>query len=190
MIDFSVKVTGVDAIGRRMTKRTIKAKKLRWVEQGFRSYILDKRLPQMWRGQGQIPGRYGEGSRKWAANKPWVARAKGFNKPLFGTRGKSTIQDAYVFSKTTSMRGGASRSIGFRLANTHEAVKYLEEGYPKFTVRPKRAGGTLAIPYKPGVTMYRKETHPGPMKPRWIQGFVRGDLKWLAAYAAREALKV
>lgn len=194
MIELTVNVSGIGEMAKRGTARRAKAKKVDWLIGKFQQYILRHRLPIMWRNQGQIPGRYGEGSSKWADNTPWVARAKGFNKPLFRRRNSSSIRKSYAFSKRVIERTKDYNTIRFRLLNTHPAVKYLEAGYKQFAVTAKGYAGkgsrALRIPWSPRVSIYRTYAFPGPMKPRWIQGFIQGDAKWLARFAAKEGLKV
>jgi hypothetical protein len=195
MIEITVKATGIDKMGRRMTKRHLKAKKVDWVIGKFQQYMLRQRLPNMWRNQGVVKGRYGKGSKKWADNTDWVRRAKGFNKPLFARKGSSAIRKSYHFSKRVIEKTPTHNLIRFKLENKHEAVKYLEAGYKQFAVTAggwTKKGGkkSLYFRWSPRVKIHRLYAFPGPMKARWIQGFIRGDAKWLAQFAAKEGLKV
>lgn len=185
MIRGGFTVRGFREMADKNYKRSARLEDLRWFAADFEGYIMGKRMRSMWTHQGQISGRYGEGSKKWARNSDWVAGVKGFNKPLFGSRGRSSIQQSYQFSKWYQRASGGALAR-FSLKNTHKAVKYLEAGYKQFAVNPRR-GGALAIPHATG-TLFRMFAFPGPMPPRWIQGFIPGDWKWGLAHAVRGCL--
>lgn len=192
MFEGTLKLKGFDALARRNTARIRKGQDLRWLAGPFEDYILKDRVPKMFKHSGRVPGPYGKGFTKWAPNKPWVVRAKGFNKPLFSSRGPygSGILKHFKFSRW-SKRAFCARSAraSFKLTNPLKYVKYLEAGYPQFRV-PKSGKALLRIPYKPGVFIVRRYVYPGPMKARHITGFAPGDAKWLVRYAAKHALKV
>lgn len=187
MLSVKFRVTGMDALGRRMTKRAVKASQLHWLAHDFYARI-QQRLKVMWRNLGVVSGPYGEGSRGWAPNTEWVAKAKGFNKPLFSTETTSQIMNKYRWDETVPTTGGDVRNLKFKFWNTHKAVQYLEAGHGGFEIQARKQA--LAIPYAPGVVVLCKSAQVGPMKPRWIQGFIQGDAKWLAEHAAKESLRV
>ena len=152
----------MDAIGRRMKKRLNKAKSIRWLCEDFHDHI-DDRLDAMWRNQGQVPGRWGRGSSKWAPNAPSTVRQKGFNKPLFSSRGpygSHIYTQGYRDEWHQWWQSRASGAVArFRLTNKKPYVEHLEKGRWN-------------------------------MPPRWITGFIEGDMEWLANHATKNSLKV
>ena len=160
MVGGSIKVHQMDAIGRRMGRRLNKARNIRWLLDDFHDHI-DARLVSMWSHGGRVSGRWGRGSAKWAANAPSTVKAKGFNKPLFSSRGSygsRIYTKGYTWAQWWQSRksGAVAR---FRLENERYYVPYLEAG---------RAN----------------------MPPRWITGFIEGDMEWLANHATRNSMKV
>lgn len=160
MVGGSVKIHGLDRIGRRMKKRLNKGKNVRWLLDDFHEHI-EWRLNAMWTHRGKVRGPWGAGSSLWAWNAPSTVKGKGFNKPLFSSRGPygSRIwRQGYTWSQWWQSRTDGARAR-FRLENEKPYVPYLEAGRHN-------------------------------MPPRWITGFIEGDMKWLANHATKNALKV
>jgi hypothetical protein len=112
MVKIGVTVRGFREMEDKNYKRSARLEDLRWLAAGFEKYIMGKRMRSMWDHQGQISGRYGEGSKKWARNSDWVAGVKGFNKPLFGSPGRSRIESSYQFTKWYQRRHGSRYGRG------------------------------------------------------------------------------
>ncbi len=191
MVNFSVRVRGLDRMARKAKKRVGMVRDLDWLMGEINTHT-GRRLDIMFANQGVVPGVYGEGSQKWVPNTEWTARAKGFNKALFSTPSHSGIRDKFKmrYRKGVGSRGG---KMTIEMTNTHPAIKYLEAGYPRHAVT---AGGwtgagarALKIPWSPGVSIFRLYAFPGPMQARKIVGWIRGDLKWFLSFAAKQVLK-
>lgn len=156
---------GLERMIRRQDKRVVMMVDLRWLGKKLDKYLFKLRLPNMWRNQGVVRGRYGKGSRKWADNLLSTIRGKGFNKPLFSSRGRwgsSLIRHVFQAYRYTVRTARASRlarnaTIRFRLWNTVRHSEYLEEGTPNIAARPHA-------------------------------GFIDGDGDWLRETAAKDIL--
>lgn len=165
----------------------------------FKGYCLGSRLDNMWRNNGIIRGKWGLGSGAWAPNTEWVARAKGRNKPLYGSNDGRSIRENYHFNRRLAGRGkmlagmGGLRQVTATLTLTNDApqTKYLEKGigYGR-RIYPKRPGGVLAVPIAPGKVILLKSVRLGARKARRITGFVQGDLKWITTKAVSRALSL
>lgn len=158
-----VTITGMGKLQKNARKRRLKATDVRGLAAEFEDYYMGKRRRQMWSTPGGvIRGRYGKGSKAWRRNAPSTIRQKGFNKPLYSSRGPygSSILKGYEF------RWGRRYALGARTCKAKFTIKnkvkhsiYLHEGTP-------------TIPARPHI------------------GFVDGDAKWLSARAAKRAIKV
>lgn len=167
------------------------------VVDSFKGYCLGSRIDNMFRNNGIIRGKWGLGSTAWAPNTEWVAKAKGFNKPLHGANDGKSIKSAYKFNRRMAGRGKlvagtkGLREVTVTLSLDNEApqTKYLERGigYGR-RIYPHNKGGALRVPVAPGVFAFLKSVRLGPRKARHITGFFQGDLKWICNYAVRHAL--
>jgi len=163
-----------------MKMRVRRAKDLRWLADATVEYFTHSRIPNMFRNGGIIRGIYGKGSTKWAMNTRWVAKAKGFNKPLFSSPTKSGILDSYRVVVTT-------RTFRFDLivTNVHKAAAWLERGIAGgFKRIYARNAEYLKIPIAPGKFIFRKSVRKGSRKARHIVRTFAGDAKWAAKRGA------
>lgn len=164
MISGSVRVRGLDKIRRVNALRRVKATDMKGLAKEFETRIK-RRVWRMFQGRGVVTGPYGEGSRKWARNRPSTIKGKGFDKPMFSSRGPygSSLIKAATFGSSHGGRLGARgrRTVRarFTLTSEKEYAKYLHEG---------------------------RANMPG----RWNLGFIEGDLKWLAQRGVRRSLHV
>lgn len=146
---------------KRMDRRTALARDLRWLKDDFEEYILEKRLPNQWRNRGVVRGKYGKGSYKWADNAPSTIKAKGFNKPMFSSRGSygSSLIKEYAFTGRywrASKRARNSR-MTVNLRNRRKHAAYLHKGR-------------------------------SDMPDRWCIGFIEGDGAWLREHAGKRIM--
>lgn len=163
MIGGAVTKTGLRAQVKRMDRRTTKARDLRWLQGDFKEYILEKRIPNQWRNQGVVRGKFGKGSYKWQDNAPSTAKAKGFNKPMFSSRGRygSSLMRNYQFTGRhwrASKRARNSR-MTVNLRNRKKYAEYLNKGNEN-------------------------------MPDRWCIGFIEGDGMWLRDHAGKRIMHI
>jgi hypothetical protein len=190
-----------DAAGyvRAIAKR---AEDTREVTDAFERQVMDKRIPQMFRNQGRVPGRWGAGSRQWDPNTGWVRRAKGRHLRVMHGRSNrtSSIADSYRFETHHAPGYAGATKIEWRLYNRAEHAKYLQTGSGMRVVYPRHAKA-LKIPLQHGGPepgrkwhakliggtwfIFRKYVIVGPTPPRKILGFFEGDLDWLVFWWPR-----
>jgi len=160
------KSVGMKRLISRMDRRTVKAAALKWLGEDFKRYLFENRLPNMWRNKGVIHGPYGKGSTRWADNARSTVKKKGFNKPMFSSRGawgSSLIRGrfgAYRFSEyhRRASKRARNSSAWYKLDNVVEHAKYLNEG-----------------------------SHNMPA--RWCLGFIPGDGEWLRRHAGDHIMR-
>ena len=154
---------GMKGLMKRCDRRATRAADVRKIKKNFEDYIFKKRLPNMWkRPYGRVQGRYGKGSSSWADNAPSTIRQKGFNKPMYSSRGPfgSRIKKSYKWSAWSQRRKRARNArYSFKLTNTREYAEYLHAG-------------------------------SGNYPPRWCIGFIDGDGMWLREHTAKWVMKV
>ena len=172
----SIKMIGSKQFEARMKMRVRRANDLRWLADETVRYFTDSRIPNMFRNGGIIRGPWGKGTKKWAVNTKWVAKAKGFNKPLFSTPSKSGIENSYRVSHRTR-----ARSFELVVTNIHKAAAWLEKGIAGGFKRIHATNADyLKIPIAPGRFIYRKSVRKGSRKARHIVRTFPGDAKWAA----------
>jgi hypothetical protein len=138
----------------------------------LKRFKLKKSVPRLFKDQGlggpgtrkwvsNSPG--GPGTRKWVSNSPWVARVKGFNKPLISGRGRGgskLIEGMTVYWRSRGKRSGKV-VYDVHLLNEKPYAAYLQEGYRAFRLTTKKARGRagsadyLKIPFGPGQFIFR-----------------------------------
>jgi len=168
MWDGRVEVRNMDSIGRNLTRRVLMAQDLEWINEQFQDYMLGDRKETQWRNQGRIPGPYGAGSETWQENATATIKKKGFNKPLFSSRGSY---------------GSSILTKGFHFNIWHQAVKGVNTSRAKYRYwADRRRGG---VNYA-AVNDQGSDTIPA----RKHQGFIDGDLKWLVQRGVHGLLAV
>lgn len=171
---------GFDSLEARMKMRVRRARDLGWLVGKLVGYFRETRIPKMFQYGGIVPGRYGKGMKRWAPNTSWVARAKGFNKPLFSSPDKSGIEEKY------KVYGSAwSRKLEIVIMNYHKAAAWLEQGIAGGfkRIRAKNAE-YLKIPIAPGKFIFRKSVRKGSRKGRHIVRTFPGDANKAAKLGA------
>jgi len=159
------KSVGMKRLIRRMDLRTVKATDLTWLGRDFERYLFEDRLPNMWRNQGVVRGRYGKGSKRWAKNAPSTIKGKGFDKAMHSGRQRFSSSMArrkfeayeYGFSHRRRSKRARNSNINFKLNNTVEHAKHLHKGRSN-------------------------------MPARWVLGFIDGDGEWLRRHAADDIM--
>lgn len=153
-------IRGLDRIQRVNALRKLKAEDTASLMRRFKARIND-RIWEQYQNSGVVSGPYGTGSYRWAKNKPSTIRKKGFNKPMFSSRGPygTSLLKAYSFRAWHGRRGTSRAMATVTLTNSRPYAKYLHEGNEN-------------------------------MEPRWCEGFIYGDTIWLCQDAARSALDV
>lgn len=161
MIQMRFDVRGLDAIQRVNALRKLRAEDTRELMKLFHARIKD-RIWEQYQHSGVVSGPYGTGSYKWARNKPSTVAKKGFNKPMFSSRGPygTSLMKSYKFRAWHQRRPGNSAAMAtVTLTNDKFYADYLHNGNEN-------------------------------MEPRWCQGFIYGDTRWLMETAADRALDV
>lgn len=155
----SVHTTGVrfKVHGQKMDKRKKLVRNTRWLGEMLEEYLMDKRIPNQWKNGGVVKGRYGKGSKKWAMNAPSTVKAKGFNKPLFSSRGRrgSSLLRGYIYNWWHRSNSRSTSLAVARLSNEVEHAVYLHDGR-------------------------------SDMPARWVHGFIDGDAKKAGEIAVKE----
>jgi len=184
----TIKTRGMKETAATIANYEKRAKNLSWLLKLFRKYILDNRIPSMFRNGGRVPGRYGKGFKLWAKNSPLVRLVKSDSRVFYKhNRSKSSIEEAYKFNGTV---GASNGSMKCSLRNTHKAVKYLQTEEPGGRIITHPTGGFFAIPIGMGRTIVRRSYKLGKRPARQIEGFQRGDEKWIEATAQKRMFEV
>jgi hypothetical protein len=168
MWDGRIEARNMDSLGKNMTRRVLMAEDLQWINEEFESYMMGERKDTQWRNQGVIPGQYGAGSKRWAENASTTVAAKGFNKPLFSSRGSY---------------GSTILTKGFKFKVWHQAMKGVNASRAKFSYWAERYRGTVNYA---AVNDQGNANIPA----RKHQGFIDGDLKWIVAHGVKALIAI
>lgn len=125
---------------KRSDRRRARAEDVKWIKKDFHDHIMNWRLPQMWmkKPYGLVKGQYGKGTARWAPNAASTVKSKGFNKPMFSSRGRygSRILKSYRWSAWSHRPKRARNArFQFKLWNDREYAQWLNDGAGNYPAR-------------------------------------------------------